>query len=77
MGQNNMLSKLNILESEVIDLKNKQKLRISKTDYSSLGMDRELEMGSDQRKAPVQERIDLVIDEVNQTWSFIQRYIDE
>ena len=74
MGQNNMMSKLNILESEVIDLKNKQKLRISKADYSSMG---ELEMGSDQRKAPVNERIDLVIDEVNQTRSFIQRYIDE
>lgn len=48
MSQNNMLSKLNILESEVIDIKNKQKLRISKTtDYSNLGMDQELEMGHD------------------------------
>ena len=76
MAQNNIVSKVNILESEIIDLKNKQKSKISKMDYSSLGTDPDLELG-EIRKAPVNERIDLVIDEVNQTWSFIQRYIDE
>ena len=77
MAQNNIVSKVNILESEIIDLKNKQKSRISKMDYSSLGMDPEIDELGGIRKAPVNERIDLVIDEVNQTWSFIQRYIDE
>ena len=50
MAQNNIVSKVNILESEIIDLKNKQKSKISKMDYSSLGMDPDLELGEIRNK---------------------------
>ena len=58
---------INLLEQEIIDLKNQNKTRQMRT---GLGDD-----GSPDQS--IASRIDLLIEEINQLWSFVQRFIDE
>ena len=73
MAQNNMVSKVQLLEQEVIDLKNQNKTRMFR-----IGAESEANIPSEgQMGDAVGKRINLVIEEINQLWSFTQRFIDE
>ena len=67
-----MVAKVDILQSEVIDLKNFNKTRMLRGGESG---------GYTNDGQPLSEgvanKIDLLLDEVNQIWSFTQRFIDE
>ena len=62
-----MVNKVSILEQEVVDLKNQSKTRASRNDHFS---EKPIDEG-------VASRMDLLIEEINQLWSFVQRYVDE
>lgn len=61
LGSNNIQNVVNILEQEVIDLKNQAKTRQMR---SNTGDDGALDNS-------IASRIDLLIEEINQLWSFI------
>ena len=57
-------NKVSLMESEVIDLKNQRKNNVK----TNLVMD---------ATPDYFEKFDILVDEVNSLWSFLQRYIDE
>lgn len=66
--QNNYVSKVNLLEQEIIDLKNQNKARMIR-----MGEETQLDIN----EGDFNKRIDLIVEEINQIWSFTQRFIDE
>ena len=69
-------SKLSIVEQEVIDLKNKGKNNTrSQMIGATLGASGIGGIGMS--TAGFAEKFDVLVEEVNQLWSFVQRYIDE
>lgn len=66
--QNNYISKVNLLEQEIIDIKNQNKARMVR-----LGEETQLDIN----EGDFNKRIDLLVEEINQIWSFTQRFIDE
>ena len=61
MSSNNMVNKVSILEQEVVDLKNQAKTRINRND----------QFANEKMEEGVAARIDLLIEEINQLWSFV------
>lgn len=61
MSSNNMVNKVSILEQEIVDLKNQQKTRIDRND----------KFANERMEEGVAARIDLLIEEINQLWSFV------
>ena len=71
MAQNNMVSKVSLLEQEVVDLKNQNKARMFR-----IGAESGANIPSDgQVGDAVGKRINLLIEEINQLWSFIFDFI--
>ena len=66
-----MVNKTQILEQEVVDLKNQNKTRLLR-DRGGGGAG---DFGP--ANETVGNRIDLLIEEINQLWSFVQRFVDE
>ena len=64
---NNLISKMNIIEQDLIDLKNR-----SNTKTNRLGDNADLTKSGD-----ANQRLDALTEEVNNIWSFSQRFIDE
>ena len=67
LGSGNIGSMLQLLEQEIIDLKNQNKTRNMRNNN----------LDNDDISPQYGNKIDLLIEEMNQLWSFIQRYIDE
>lgn len=67
MSSNNMVNKVSILEQEIVDLKNQAKTRINRSEGFA---DQRIDEG-------MAGRMDMLIEEINQLWSFVQRYVDE
>lgn len=59
-----MENKLSLLESEIVDLKNTKKNNIRSHQLINITPE-------------YTEKFDILVDEVNQLWSFVQRFIDE
>lgn len=66
-------SKLGIIEQEIIDLKNKGRNN-TRTQMITGGGNGG---GGMMSQAGFAEKFDVLVEEVNQLWSFVQRYIDE
>lgn len=65
LSQNNMVAKVGILESEVIDLKNHNKTRALR-----IGGEGGYTNDGQPLSEGISSKIDLLIDEINQIWSF-------
>ena len=63
MGANNISNVVDILEQEVIDLKNNKRTQNMRNTNTTDGV------GGN--------RVDLLIEEINQLWNFVQKFIDE